>query len=377
MDPAPQPPSPAPHRPPRISAAQRRALLAQVRANCPNAPGVYRMLGPAGTVLYVGQSRALRTRLLSYFRAKGRRNKAAKILRHAHAIAWERLPTPFGALLHELRLIKQHRPLFNRALVTDDWPRAYVAVTGGAVPGVRVVRQSDHPGAVALYGPFRRVAQLRDAVRALAEATGVRDCTVEGLALGRPVRRQHAACLRHAIGNCAGPCIGGGEPAPYHEGIAELRAFLEGRTAAPLARVTAGMHAAAAALAFEQAGALKRRVELLAWLRDRVRHFTANVDRLTFQYRAPAADGGTHVYLVRRGTVRADCPAPCTPEEAAAFAALVARVYHPQEPAGAELAPHALDEFALVASWFRRKPEERGHTVAAATPWTADAGTAG
>ena len=79
----------------------------------------------------------------------------------------------------------------------------------------------------------------------------------------------------------------------------------------------------------------------------------------------------------RRGTVRADCPAPCTPEEAAAFAALVARVYHPQEPAGAELAPHALDEFALVASWFRRKPEERGHTVAAATPWTADAGTAG
>jgi excinuclease UvrABC nuclease subunit len=377
VDPAAPPPSPLPHRPPRISAAQRRALLAQVRADCPNAPGVYRMLGPAGTVLYVGQSRTLRTRLLSYFRAKGRRNKAAKILRHAHAITWERLPTPFGALLHELRLIKQHRPLFNRALVTDDWPRAYVAVTGGAVPGVRVVRQSDHPGAVALYGPFRRVAQLRDAVRALAEATGVRDCTVEGLALGRPVRRSHAACLRHAIGNCAGPCIGGGEPASYHAGVAELRAFLEGRTAAPLARVTAAMHEAAATLAFERAGALKGRVVLLAWLRERVRHFTANVDRLTFQYRAPAADGGAHVYLVRRGTVRADCPAPRTPEEAAAFAALVARVYHPEEPAGAELAPHALDEFALVASWFRRKPEERGHAVPAGTAWTADGGVGG
>lgn len=371
------PPPPHPGRPPRITPAQRRALLAQVRAECPSDPGVYRMLGPAGTILYVGQSRALRTRLLSYFRAKGRRNKAAKILRHAHAISWEPLPTPFGALLHELRLIKRHRPLFNRALVTDDWPRAYVAITGGPVPGVRVVRQSDHPGAVALYGPFRRVAQLRDAVRALAEATGVRDCTVEGLALGRPVRRQHAACLRHAIGNCAGPCIGAGEPAPYHDGVAELRAFLEGRTAAPLARVTAAMHEAAEALAFERAGALKGRVELLAWLRERVRHFTANVDRLSFQYRAPAADGGTHVYLVRRGTVRADCPAPRTAADRAAFHMLVARVYHPDEPAGADLHLHALDEFALVASWFRRKPEERGHTVPPTTPWTAEDGAEG
>jgi excinuclease UvrABC nuclease subunit len=369
--------SPPPHRPPRISPAQRRALLAQVRADCPNAPGVYRMLGPAGTVLYVGQSRALRTRLLSYFRAKGRRSKAAKILRHAHAIAWEVLPTPFGALLHELRLIKRHRPLFNRALVTDDWPRGYVAVTGGAVPGVQVVRTSDHPGALALYGPFRRVAQLRDAVRALAEATGVRDCTLEGLALGRPVRRQQAGCLRLALGSCVAPCIGGGQPAPYHAGVEELRAFLEGRTTAPHARMAAAMHAAADALAFERAGALKTRVTLLAWLQERVRHFTANVDRLSFQYRAPAAGGGTHVYLVRRGTVRADGPAPRTPDEVAAFAALVARVYHPEEPAGAELPPHALDEFALVASWFRRKPEERMHTVPATTPWTAEPGAGG
>jgi excinuclease UvrABC nuclease subunit len=370
-DPAP------PHRPPRTTPAQRRALLAHVRTTCPNTPGVYRMLGPAGTVLYVGQSRALRTRLLSYFRARGRRSKAARILRHAHAIEWERLPTPFGALLHELRLIKRHRPLFNRALVTDDWPRGYVAVTGGAVPGVQVVRTSDHAGALALYGPFRRVAQLRDAVRALAEATGVRDCALDGLALGRPVRRQLAGCLRPALGTCAAPCIGGGEAAAYHAGVDELRAFLEGRTAAPLARVTAAMHDAADALAFERAGALKGRVALLAWLRDRVRHFTANVDRLSFQYHAPAAGGGTHVYLVRRGTVRADCAAPQAPAEVAAFHALVARVYDPVEPAGAELPPHALDEFALVASWFRRKPDQRAHTRPPTTPWTAEPGAAG
>ena len=70
--------------------------------------------------------------------------------------------TEFGALLRELRLIKQHRPHFNAMMVTDDWPRGYVALTGGAVPGLRVVPRSDHPSAVALFGPFRRVAQLRE-----------------------------------------------------------------------------------------------------------------------------------------------------------------------------------------------------------------------
>src|SRR6187399_3688170 len=111
------------------------------------------MLGPTGAVLYVGQSRVLRSRLLSYFRAVGRRNKAARILRHAFDIEWEYTNTEFGALLHELRLIKLHRPSFNSMMVTDDWPRAYVALSGGAVPGLRVVPRSDDPSAVALFGP--------------------------------------------------------------------------------------------------------------------------------------------------------------------------------------------------------------------------------
>ena len=56
------------------------------------------MLGPSGLVLYVGQSRKLRTRLLSYFRATGRRNKAARILRHAFQVEWEFTNSEFGAL---------------------------------------------------------------------------------------------------------------------------------------------------------------------------------------------------------------------------------------------------------------------------------------
>ena len=48
----------------RITAARLEELREHVRANAENRPGVYRMLGPSGEVLYVGKSVRVRTRLL-------------------------------------------------------------------------------------------------------------------------------------------------------------------------------------------------------------------------------------------------------------------------------------------------------------------------
>ena len=62
------------------------------------------------------------------------------------------------------------------------------------------------------------------------------------------------------------------------------------------------------------------------------------------------------MYVIRRGTVRADVPAPATAAEAAALAQLIRRVY--TAPDAADLPTHDLDEFYLVASWFRRHPDE-------------------
>jgi len=373
-------PAPRLHvKPPQTTPALRKQLRALVRQGVENRPGVYRMLGPTGTVIYVGQSRVLRTRLLSYFRAKGRRNKAARILRHAFHIEWEYTNTEFGALLRELRLIKQYRPHFNTMMVMDEWPRAYVALTGGTVPGLRVVARSDDPSAVALFGPFRRVARVRDAVRALAEATGMRDCTLEDTVRGSGTSRGSAlwfstdptakpkssarsrapGCLRHDLGTCAGPCIGAGNPLLYREAADDIRTFLEGRSDVPVRLLEDAMQQAADELAFEKAGVLRDRLELVRWLHERVQHFHANVDRLTFRYHAFGHADTEWVYLIRRGTVRAEVRAPRTDDERAAFDALVTRVYEGADPSGADVPTHDLDEFYLVASWFRRRPEEK------------------
>src|SRR5688500_5208035 len=108
-----------PQQRPRTSDAQLAVMRATVRSGATDRPGIYRMLAEDGEVLYVGKSKQVRTRLLSYFRCAYPDEKGGRILRSAHAIDWEYTPSEFGALLRELRLIKQFRPRYNVAMKRD------------------------------------------------------------------------------------------------------------------------------------------------------------------------------------------------------------------------------------------------------------------
>lgn len=336
----------------QAAAGRRRTLKATVLSSCESRPGVYRMKGETGEVIYVGQSRSLRARLLSYFRARGRRNKAARILRHTHDIEWEYSPTAFGALLHELRLIKQYRPRFNVQMVSDEWPRAYIAITSTPLPGLRILRRSDDPLALALFGPFRRVQQLTAASRALAEVMRIRDCALDTWSKGKTRR---PGCLRFEIGTCPGPCIGEGDEQEYRRNAALTLGFLRGENNEPIHRVEEAMRAASDRLEFERAIVLRERLELLQWLATRLSVFHSNVDRLSFCYHAMGHDGQEWIYLIRRGTVRAVEPAPSSAPDHARLKALVQRVYEGADPKGIDIPTHDMDEYFVVSSWFRRQ----------------------
>jgi hypothetical protein len=110
------------------------ALRAYVRANAEDRPGVYRMLGAGGEVLYVGKSKHVRTRLLSYFRGRYPEDKGARILRDTAHLEWEYAPSEFAALLRELRLIKRFRPRFNVQLKRDEHHWSFIKLTKGPRP---------------------------------------------------------------------------------------------------------------------------------------------------------------------------------------------------------------------------------------------------
>ncbi len=344
------------------------------------------MLGEAGAVLYVGKSRRLRTRLLSYFRARGRKNKAAAILKCAFSIEWDYSPTEFGALLNELHLIKKFRPCFNSVYADDDQRRVWISISNDPVPAIRIVSKSDDPSAAALFGPFRRVAQVKDAVRALVEVMNIRDCTIEsanatepkgvklptlwfeddaGSATGnsRLSRSRMAGCLRYEFKSCSGPCLGKGTRSEYMLAINEIHRFLSGESQSPVDIIKAQMTEAAEAMEFERAAVLRDRLALLEWLNSRVRRFRADADRLSFRYHAKTFDGGEQLYFIRRGTVRAELSS----SNPTVIAELSNRIFNAPDTNGTDIPLHDIDEFHLVASWFRRHPNELALTVAPTT----------
>jgi hypothetical protein len=96
-----------------VQARRPAGLKARVRLEAPRRPGVYGMIDAHGELYYVGKAKCLRRRLLSYFRARSRARREARIVREARQFVWEITPTELCALLRELELIQRWQPRCN------------------------------------------------------------------------------------------------------------------------------------------------------------------------------------------------------------------------------------------------------------------------
>jgi len=348
--------------------AQIGVMRDRVKAEALDRPGVYRMLAAGGEVVYVGKSKSVRTRLLSYFRASFPADKGARILREAESIEWEYTPSEFSALLSELRLIKSHRPRFNVAMKRDDRNYCFIKITKGAAPKLVVVRGPGHDESSVYYGPFQGAVRVNEALRELNDVLGLRDCSL--------AQEMHFAdqedlfqsftrtpgCIRYEVKKCIGPCVGGCTVGQYDERMGMGRDFLDGVDDGPIEYLRAEMERASADLLYERAAAMRDKVHRLEQLRQQFDRLHFAVESLSFVYNVAGYEGDDRVYLIRRGRVRAEVAAPRTPGQAAALLDLIDSVYTPAERETSRIPTHEIDELLLLSSWFKRFPNELTHT---------------
>ena len=349
------------------------AMRADVKSRCEDRPGVYRMTSADGEIVYVGKSKRVRTRLLSYFRC-GPAEKGARIVRNAASIDWEYTSSEFAALLAELRLIKKLRPRLNVAMKRDARHFAFIKVTRGPASKLLVVRGAGDEAADVYYGPSYGAERVNEAVRELNDALGLRDCGSD--------RRMHFAdqpelfaiaprtpgCLRYEIRKCLGPCVGACTVNEYGSRVRMARSFLEGIDDSPLETLRGEMLASSERMEFERAASLRDKLGRLEGLREQFIRFRFAVETLSFLYPVAGHDGDDRVYLIRRGRVRAERPLPKSAAERAELLALADDVFNGVEFEGAAVPTHEIDELLLLSSWFRRFPSElertERHTVA-------------
>ena len=343
-----------------------KELRGIVRRQAEDRPGVYRMVSDGGEVVYVGKSKRVRTRLMSYFRAVFPDEKGARIVREAANIEWSYVPSEFAALLEELRQIKRLRPRFNHAMKRDGKNYAFVALTREPAPRLIVLRGTGSGGESVVYGPFTGATWLKEALRELSDSLGLRDCALKDRRMRYADQQdmfvippRTPGCIRFEIGKCLGPCVAAPMASAYHDRVAQARAFLDGTNDGPIERLALSMQEASDRLEYERAGALRDKRQRLEGLRDTFERMRFAAESLTFAYHVTGVDGEDRVYLIRRGVVRAELPAPRSRADERALKDAARRVVTETPNTSARSIPqHEVDELLVIAAWFRANPGE-------------------
>jgi excinuclease ABC subunit C len=95
------------------------ALIQDEARRLPDSPGVYRMIGDEGEVLYVGKARSLKKRVTHYAQGRFHTQRIAHMVHLTRAMEFVTTRTETEALLLESNLIKRLKPRFNVVLRDD------------------------------------------------------------------------------------------------------------------------------------------------------------------------------------------------------------------------------------------------------------------
>lgn len=321
------------------------------------------MLDEQGELVYVGKAKCLRARLLSYFRSRSRDPKAGRIVARTRTIAWEPVASEFAALLRELELIRRWRPRFNVQGLPGRRGRVFVCLGRRPAPYLFLARKPP-ANVLAAFGPVYNIRRAAEAVRRCNDWFRLRDCPQAQEMVFADQRElfpmvRAAGCLRYEIGTCLGPCASACSRSAYMKRVRAARAFLEGRDGSSLHALQREMTRAASATAYERAAALRDRLASLTWLHEQLELLRRAREQHSFLYPVAGCDGQDFWYLIHGGRVVQAILAPHDPESRQLAGAALEAVFRPSGPWSEPQSGADFDSILLVASWFRRHPEEQ------------------
>ncbi len=226
----------------------------------PAKPGVYRMLGADGEVLYVGKAKSLKHRVGQYAQGRGHTNAIYRMIHQTAALEVIVTATETEALLLETNMIKRLRPRYN-VLMRDDKSFPFIAIrTDHPIPVLQ-----KHRGAKnfkgKFYGPFASAGAVNRTLNTLQKAFLLRSCS-DSTFSGRT-----RPCMLYQIKRCSGPCVQLVSEAEYAGLVKDSVDFLEGRSVQLQERLAAEMREASDKLEFEHAARLRNRIRALASVR--------------------------------------------------------------------------------------------------------------
>ena len=241
-----------------------RGELLEKANSLPLAPGVYLMHAKDGTVIYVGKAKKLKNRVSQYFQAgRGHNLKTHIMVDQVDDFETIIVGSEFEALVLENALIKQHMPRYN-ILLKDDKGYPFVRLSREAYPRFTMVSRVHSDGA-RYFGPYGGRFETRAALDAIAGALRLPACRKK---FPRDIGKERP-CLNYHMGRCDGFCRPEMTAEEYNRRMDMAVKILEGRTKLVTAELERDMEQAAEELRFEEAAALRDRIQAIQVLGKR------------------------------------------------------------------------------------------------------------
>ncbi len=232
----------------------------QFLANLTGRPGVYRMLGEDGLVLYVGKAKSLQRRVSSYFN-RANNLRVQTMVSQILDIEITVTHTEAEALLLENNLIKSLKPRYN-ILLRDDKSYPYIHLSACDFPRLAVHRGA-RKGKGRYFGPYPSAAAVRKTMDLLQKLFPVRQCQ------DSYYRNRSRPCLQHQIKRCTAPCVGLIGRQDYANDVRDILLFLEGKTNDVVAGLVNRMEQASATLEFEPAARYRDQIDAIKRVQER------------------------------------------------------------------------------------------------------------
>ncbi|MBO4501762.1 MAG: excinuclease ABC subunit UvrC [Clostridia bacterium] len=277
----------------------REELFAAARL-LPATPGVYIMHNSAGTVIYVGKSKALKSRVSSYFAPYAVHNtKTRHMVAAVDHFEVYHTATELEALILENRFIKQYMPRYNIKLKdSSDYP--YIRLSADEYPSLSVeyTRKDDRS---LYFGPYSSKGTAYAIVAAARKAFKMPTCGKHfpaDIGKGRP-------CLNYHIGRCMGVCVKGGvSKEDYSSAIKGVTHFLKGDYASLIKELESDMSDCAEKLEYEKAAKLRDTIRAVQKLGDK-QHIIASekIDADVIGVYSDDLGSAVNIFFVRRGAI--------------------------------------------------------------------------
>jgi len=234
-----------------------REHIEKILANMTTLPGVYRMLGKEGELLYVGKAKNLKNRVSSYFVKTIEHPKTQALVARIFDIETLVVRSETEALLLEQNLIKLHRPPYN-IMLRDDKSYVYIFISADQpYPRIASGRGKGKHQIGKFFGPYPSAYNARDTLVVLQKLFNVRQCENSYFS------QRKRPCLQYQIKRCSAPCVGLISPEDYQEDVNNSIRFLQGDSKELNQELITKMESAADALEFEKAMFYRDRMALL------------------------------------------------------------------------------------------------------------------